>query len=211
MRRSVGDVIADVAAMLIVLLAASSIVLASPRRSCPPEGDGGDPDLNALKNRTDVPQSLVQMSVSEIRHLTAVGSKAARSTWSESDLAPVRRLEATAVQVRGYLIAARVEGPESANCHSATDQDMHLLLVDLPDDSRSRAIVAEVTPHRHPTSWTEGRLRGLARNRSRVRVSGWLMYDQEHAADRTFRGTAWEVHPVTSIEVVGSDGQWSQL
>jgi hypothetical protein len=44
-----------------------------------------------------------------------------------------------------------------------------------------------------------------------VRVTGWLLFDAEHAnaaentepgRARNWRATAWEIHPITSIEVV---------
>jgi hypothetical protein len=45
----------------------------------------------------------------------------------------------------------------------------------------------------------------------RVRFKGWLLFDREHAdeAENTkpgraanWRATAWEIHPVTTIEVL---------
>jgi hypothetical protein len=35
-----------------------------------------------------------------------------------------------------------------------------------------------------------------------VRLSGWLLHDFEHAGPaRAWRVSAWEIHPVTAIEV----------
>jgi hypothetical protein len=47
----------------------------------------------------------------------------------------------------------------------------------------------------------------------RVRVYGWLFYDDPHAGDGsvgTWRGTAWEVHPITRVEVF-ENGQWKSI
>jgi hypothetical protein len=79
--------------------------------------------------------------------------------------------------------------------------------------------VAEVTPRLKPDhpKWTQNAIRRLARTGQQVRVSGWLMMDQEHpeqikgtpAQDPT-RGTLWEVHPIMDIEVMRG-GNWVPL
>jgi len=46
---------------------------------------------------------------------------------------------------------------------------------------------------------------------TRVRISGWLMFDVEHVgAIGTQRGTVWEVHPITRIQTE-NNGQWIDL
>lgn len=65
-------------------------------------------------------------------------------------------------------------------------------------------MIVEPTPNmlsQHPSSRLHT-LQQLARQGAKVRVSGWVMYDPEHPdqLDKT-RGTLWEVHPVTKIEV----------
>jgi hypothetical protein len=44
-----------------------------------------------------------------------------------------------------------------------------------------------------------------------IRIRGWMLFDVEHQSqsentapgrERNWRATAWEIHPVTSIEVV---------
>jgi hypothetical protein len=47
----------------------------------------------------------------------------------------------------------------------------------------------------------------------RIRVYGWLYYESPHAGDGsvgTWRGTAWEVHPITRIEVF-DNGAWRSI
>ncbi len=46
---------------------------------------------------------------------------------------------------------------------------------------------------------------------TRVRISGWLIFDFEHVgAIGTQRGTVWEVHPITWIQAE-KNGQWVDL
>jgi hypothetical protein len=76
------------------------------------------------------------------------------------------------------------------------------------------AIVVEATPRvrfNHP-GWTTHRLRQLAQNNKAVRISGWLLMDQEHPDQITagIRGTLWEIHPIMQIEVQAA-GQWIAL
>ncbi len=64
--------------------------------------------------------------------------------------------------------------------------------------------MTEVTPaFQSPTTgWTMEVLRSLCERQVRVRISGWLLYDYPHARDiGNWRASAWEIHPVTLIEV----------
>ena len=46
---------------------------------------------------------------------------------------------------------------------------------------------------------------------TQVRISGWLMLDQEHPEQiGKTRGTLWEIHPITRIEVKDANG-WREL
>lgn len=52
-----------------------------------------------------------------------------------------------------------------------------------------------------------------ARPPGRVRIYGWLFFDNWHAADGsvgTWRGSAWEIHPITRIEI-WENGAWKLL
>jgi hypothetical protein len=120
--------------------------------------------------------------------------------------AAVALRERQVVRVEGYVARARTSGPESTNCHGdeARLRDFHIWLTTAPTVDRTRSVIAEMTPRwraRH-TGWNLTRLGAVSRARERVRVTGWLMLDQEHPEQvgRT-RGTIWEVHPVTAFEV----------
>jgi len=71
----------------------------------------------------------------------------------------------------------------------------------------------EVTPRvraRHK-SWRLTNLRRFVTQQSRVRISGWLLLDQEHPEQLgKTRVTLWEIHPVLKIEV-WSGGKWREL
>jgi len=190
---------------------------------CAPEGDAtqttrSDPALNVLKNRTALPSGgftaahfddLAQLEVPE------GVSKKHRDRWPVETLQAVEAQEKSAVQVIGFLLKTKLEGPEGPNCHSTdpADRDFHIWLANSPDDDKPDAIVVEITPRvraEHP-SWTRTRLNGLIAGKTRVRVSGWVLLDPEHPdqVGKT-RATIWEIHPIMKIEVFSS-GQWQEF
>jgi hypothetical protein len=135
------------------------------------------------------------------------------------DRAAVARYEGIPVSVEGYLAGAKVEGPESPNCHGADSKyrDWHIWLTGAPGESRSTSIVVETTPRVravHP-AWRMAQLRRAVRDTARVRISGWLMLDPEHPEQvGKTRGTIWEIHPIMRIEVQqrgGAGSGWSSL
>jgi hypothetical protein len=127
----------------------------------------------------------------------------------------VERYEGTPVSVEGFLALARLEGPEACNCKKRDQdaRDMHVWLTAEPGEDRNEAVIVEVTPRiraKH-TAWTLETLLRLAREETPVRISGWLLLDQEHPEQlEQTRGTLWEVHPVMDIEVK-KGGAWVKL
>src|SRR5205085_3899729 len=113
---------------------------------CPAEGDGGDRDENRLKNRTDE-ATWQSATIGAVLALTWPQSieYQRRNTWSAADRAAIAAYEGLPLQLEGYLVLAREEGPESCNCHSVDEPDFHLWLTDGPDQPRSEAVVVEVT------------------------------------------------------------------
>lgn len=181
---------------------------------CPPSGDGGDPVLNTLKNRIDegVWASTTISDLMALRWPPNIENQP-RSRWSGADKVEVARYEGSPVQVEGYLLNAKRMSPESCNCHSVRNVDFHIWLADDPNKDRTQSIVIEVTPRvgEHHPQWTIQRIGQIARNRERVRISGWLMMDPEHPDQiGKTRGTIWEIHPVMQIETRSLTG-WRAL
>jgi hypothetical protein len=114
---------------------------------CPPAGDGGDAQLNLLKNRIDAGrwQSITLSSLLGLSWPQGV-EKTPRSSWSGTDAATVARVEGRPVVTEGYLLMLRHEGPESPNCHDRTQRDYHVWLALSPSDSRAHSMIVELTP-----------------------------------------------------------------
>lgn len=185
-------------------------------KGCPPEGDGGDAVLNHNKNRVDEGEYVpVQIdALLELAWPPAIERKD-HSRWSAADTAAVARYEGIPLAVEGYLAGAKLEGPESPNCHGADAEfkDYHIWLTKTAGEGRKGSVVVESTPRvraRHPR-WTNAALDQLVKNQQRVRISGWLMLDPEHPDQiGQTRGTIWEIHPIIQIEVQQS-GRWVTL
>jgi hypothetical protein len=184
---------------------------------CPAEGSGGDSRLNRLKNR-DLPPPVCQaFTVDQFVAIHPVLAEGAgpltRARWSSAELEDVAPWENRGITVEGYLVRAKQQEPESCNCKDKRRRDYHLWLVSGKLDGREQSVIAEVSPRllpRHP-NWKLRILSRLAKDRARVRVSGWMMWDQEHPDQiGKTRGTLWEVHPIHKIEV-RSGGRWRDL
>jgi hypothetical protein len=201
---------------------------------CGPHGDAGngqgDADLNFLKNRDDQADNWIKVDFEAVLKLPfpATVGKRNRAMWTEHDRVAVQRFEGLPVAVICYFGWARDEKEESCNCHQQDKKmfDIHTWLLKEPAEidgsqapDRSQAVVAEVTPRLKPDhpKWTQDVIRKLAREGKQVRVSGWLLLDQEHpeqitgtASQEPTRGTLWEIHPIMEIEVL-QNGKWVPL
>jgi hypothetical protein len=175
---------------------------------CPAAGDGRTSRvraLNRLKNRLTVPADRDIDSAVTLDALLAPGDD--RDRWSE------RR----AAIVVGYVRDVEVGGVETVNCRARSPdrRDTHIELVSDPEDSGQLPLIVEVTPAwrriavLRGSDWSTDSLRSLLQGRW-VRVTGWLLFDAEHRreAENTapgrvgnWRATAWELHPVTGVEV----------
>jgi hypothetical protein len=184
-------------------------------QGCPPQGDGGDSQLNVKKNRIDTGswQPATVASLVSLPYPADVGKKQ-RATWTDSDVSAVAQYEGRPVQAEGYMLLVRHEGPESPNCHDANARDFHMWLSGSPGGMSDRAtsMIVEVTPRSRALNngWQpDSRLLGLTGHHARI--SGWLLLDQEHPEQLgKTRGTLWEIHPVMKIEV-DSNGSWVDL
>jgi hypothetical protein len=183
---------------------------------CPATGDGGDRVLNILKNRVDS----ALWAPTPLSTVLALGwpatvTRRARADWYRSDSTAIARSDGLPVAVEGYFAGAKQEAPEATNCHGADRKfrDWHLWLGSAPGKDRRHSVVVETTPAiraRHP-EWSLADIHRLARDSTLVRVSGWLLFDQEHPEQvGKTRGTLWEIHPIMRIEVKRG-GKWSEM
>jgi hypothetical protein len=155
---------------------------------------------------------------------------------SQEQLDAIKACEGVPLTVEGYLYKVKVEsysprpgksGGESTNCHFhlAADVDWHMPLTRAASDGEDSSVIVETTPRvrqNHP-NWTTTALKkwtghvgsnlNNSYNHQKVRISGWLMLDPEHQdmIDNGLRGTLWEIHPVTKIEVQQLDGSWIDI
>ena len=185
---------------------------------CPVTGRGGDPALNSQKNRSAAAQSPVSYTVTQMEQLPSVPESEGemRSGWPSSDQDAVASRERQAVVLTVYIVRAIAEGPEACNCESAAlqDHDVHVYVGDDPDATPENAAIVEVTPRWRAAypSWNAQNIERLAESGTPVRITGWLMYDQEHwdMIAKHERATLWEVHPVTDVAVQTPQG-WVEL
>ena len=187
--------------------------------TCPPEGRARrfDPYLDALKNRDIPPRTARRYTVPQLLSTLPTGlptSKLNRSRWSNTNKDTAARWERHGVTVEGYLLGVTKEREEACNCGSTTYVDHHLWLAATPSASKASSMVVEVSPRSWPThpTWSAARtFRPIINAKARVRVTGWLMWDQEHKEQlRNTRRTLWEVHPIHSIKVLRGN-QWVNL
>lgn len=125
--------------------------------------------------------------------------------------------------IAGYVSSVEHGGvKESCNCARTDLQDIHIYVVRDPSDAGTpaRRVVVEITPrgqHLHPEwtfDWAQKNL-----THKWVRFTGWMLFDTMHSAEsentkkqpqqcgdlkvnEIWRATAWEIHPVTDLEIL---------
>lgn len=130
--------------------------------------------------------------------------------------------EETQVALSGFVKIARQEGAESVNCgkgpgspvpNQPAYHDIHISIVESPDDEECSGVVAEMIPHYRPGSWTVNAVTAVAHGHLPVRVTGQLMFDSSHSpcingvsvavgnGHDPARSSLWEVHPIYKFEV----------
>jgi hypothetical protein len=124
-------------------------------------------------------------------------------------------------EVTGYVLDVKPGGSETCNCGKAdpVHTDTHIeLVLHSTDTAMTKSVVVEGTPRiralmkANGIDWSTSTLRRQLRG-NWVKVSGWMTFDAQHAnaAENTnpggannWRATAWEIHPVTNIQVVAA-------
>lgn len=184
---------------------------------CPPQGNGGDPDHNVLKNRDKPPPSYedrtVQAIIDHNPPLLRAQGKKARRNWTQPGLDLVTEWESKGARVEGYVIVVKPQGDESCNCGSVTDTDFHIALGRRQTNKEKECIVVEISPRLIPVNpnWNEEKLSRLESRKAKIRVSGWLLWDANHPNHLgKFRASLWEVHPIHVFEWLDGD-VWRHL
>ena len=193
---------------LLVLVSLTAVVyFVLPQRYCPPTGAALSPserEFMRLKNRDAEPSPRDFDDAVTLEALLRRGED--RERWSES----------RAGRVEGYVVEVVEGGVEAANCYSYRERDTHVHVALRADAPRTEWVVVEVTPRSRERArqrgldWSVEALRRELVGR-RCRFEGWLLFDREHAdeseniapgARGNWRATAWELHPVTAVEVL---------
>jgi hypothetical protein len=164
----------------------------------------GGRELARLKNRVGAPEAGEFDEKVSLEALLQPGDDRAR--WSES----------RAARVEGYVVEVAEGGVEAANCYAFDGRDVHIHVAARADAPRAEWVVVEVTPRakrwaaERGWDWRAAALKKELTGR-RCRFEGRLLFDREHAGESehtapgergNWRATAWELHPVTRIEVL---------
>lgn len=200
-RRAAGLTLLALAAL------AAGVLFVLPHGLCPPPGAALSPsgrEFMRLKNRDAEPGPRDFDAGVTLEALLRRGEDRAR--WSET----------RAGRVEGYVVEVVEGGVEAANCYSYRERDTHVHIAPRAHAPRDEWVVVEVTPRARERArgrgqdWSAEALRRELVGR-RGRFEGWLLFDREHAdesentapgARGNWRATAWELHPVTAIEVL---------
>jgi hypothetical protein len=176
---------------------------------CPPEGNAKVSrvrDLNTYKNRTQLPAPKDFDQGITLKAMLQPGDDTRR--WSVQK----------AASVSGYVRDVKPGGVETTNCKCKDKslRDTHIeLVLDPLNNDKNKCVVVEVTPRvrslmaKNGLDWSTPMLRSKFLGRW-VTVEGWMLFDFEHSnmAENTrpgnpknWRGTAWEIHPLTAIKL----------
>ncbi len=209
------------------LLFALSLLLSNLAcaQDCPPQGDGGDTTLNRLKNRTELPGSFIHMKVDGfIASTPVVKSRPKRmDLFPQDERGKLDSVDRLSITLEGYLVDAKQGESESSNCHAKTKRGLRFWVA--PEQPPAwntpaakallpRSVVAEASPYwqgEHADTWQMGFIGPMVKDHFKVRVSGWLLYNPEHPEQLgKTRGTLWEIHPVTKVEIWNGE-TWREL
>jgi hypothetical protein len=177
---------------------------------CGMEGDArslGVQAMDRLKNRYTQPNPGQIDSGITLAAILAPGNDISR--WKVKEGA----------EIVGYVWDVKRGGIEATNCRARddADRDTHIeLVLDPMHNGGSARVIVEVTPRwryimrERGADWSTRGLRDRFLGRW-VNVRGWMLFDSEHKGEsentaperpENWRATAWEIHPVTSMEVV---------
>jgi hypothetical protein len=186
-------------------------------KGCPPWGHSGDVEADLLRNRIDRPAHPHLFTAKQFLHLPwpAIVSRKTipMAKWSRRDRQAAFRYEGMPATLEGYLIVFDRLGPsEPCNCQGKAGYDWHLWIGTSFQSSRKSGIITEVTPRvrAREKNFKWQTLATLAGAAKKVRVTGWIFLDNDHQLRESDRATLWEVHPITTIQVLGKHG-WTKV
>jgi len=212
--------------------------------------DAAGASRNRMKNRdwiaapaTNIPQWDYAQFVEHARAFDAELGAISRSNLTHEAEAKLAAIQTQIVSVTGWVVLAYASHSESCNCNSEEFRDWHIELVPKPFDHAPQigdltAIICEVTPRTEAVLYRAGiRLQKLAAFINlgkqpnvvahptgsaphQVRVTGYLMWDDEHTKPgkdtgptiersgqsyyhHPYRASAWEIHPILKIDDLG--------
>jgi hypothetical protein len=201
----------------LVLAGAATLRAQAAPGACPPQGDATKAkiqQLNTLRARLEEPSDDDYDDTADVNALIEPGDDSQR--WQND----------TAVEITAFVVNIRDGGPTSANCHSPNAADHDTILDLSPGQSvsdPSHRVLAVITPQwrrlmaKNGIDWSMAGIRAKYLQQN-VKVRGWLLFNSEAAARSlntaplagagVTRATAWEIHPVTGIEL--SDDSFEQ-
>ena len=159
-------------------------------------------DLHRQKNRAILPQASDFDDRVTLTSLSQPGNDSAR--WSAM----------RAARIEGYVVSVAAARTELANCYCG--RDTHIHIASRPNAPPREQVVLETTPRMEAWArsrgwdWSAETLKRELTGRL-VSFEGWLLFDSGHAMEseniapgtqHNWRITAWEIHPVTKIEVI---------
>jgi hypothetical protein len=178
-----------------------------------PGGDLANPTPVTIPELIDL-QAKVQQ-IPDINFGNPRGHPLTSKPGPVTDRRPLTALgEGSLVELTGYVKIARQEGAESVNCGSNVPNqpvyhDIHISIVPNQGDAECSGVVAEMTPHHRPDSWTAALVNEVAAAGLLVRATGQRMFDSSHTPCQNgtpvkgdpSRSSLWEVHPIYKFEV----------
>ena len=175
--------------------------------NCPSAGIGitrRAREQHRLKNRTALPLAADFDPRVTLDALLQRGDD--RNRWSTD----------RAARVQGLVVDVAYAGVEAANCWNPCRRDIHILIASRKEAPKTEQVVLEVTPKLRDWAaaqgidWSEQTLQSQLVGHW-CEFEGWLYFDVGHDEEsenvvpgnpENWRGTAWEVHPITRIRVV---------
>jgi hypothetical protein len=192
----------------------------------------------AKNNFCTTPPATSSITVAEMVNMQADVEKDSAINFGKNgpttDRTPLKAMgEGQQRVLTGYVFIARQEGKEAVNCGptfpdkaETMDHDIHISIVgDLSQvhGNECESVVAEMSPHHRPDSWTPQTVQAVAFQHLPVRVTGQLFFDSSHSpckdgkseAGDPHRASLWELHPIYKFEVCPKDdcsgGGWQSL